>query len=210
MLHYWRCYSVIALLFGLSFTVVAQEVRVAVASNFYHTLAAIIQPFEQKTGIKVKLSAGSSGLLYAQIVRGAPFDLFFSADQQRPQLLEEQLLAISRKTYVYGRLALWTPQPKLASSSLSSDNLLAKERFLANTQQPLVMANPRLAPYGKAAEQTLASLAIPLNNQGKRILANNISQAYQFIDSGNANAGFVAYSLLIAQHNKTKQEQKKE
>lgn len=165
---------------------IAKELRVAVASNFHHALTLLSRQFEQETGIKVKLSSGASGLLYAQVVRGAPFDLFFSADVERPELLESQGLTTNRNTYVYGRIALWSPQSKA----------IVGQSFLTNFDQRLAIANPRLAPYGKAAEQTLAYLKLSTKFNSTLILGNNINQTFQFVDSGNVLAGFVAYSLL--------------
>ena len=184
----------------MSLAISAQEIRVAVASNFYHALTTFAQQFEQETGINVKLSSGSSGLLYAQIVRGAPFDLFFSADQQRPTLLEKKELTSARKTYVYGRLALFSPADNRSSQDLTKTApATVTQSFLKDYQLPLVIANPRLAPYGKAAQQTLEFLEVNQHASHQYILANNVNQAYQFIHSGNAKAGFVAYSLLKAQ-----------
>lgn len=173
----------------------AQELNVAVASNFYHALSIISHQFEQETGITVKLSSGASGLLYAQVVRGAPFDLFFSADIERPELLEQKGLTSARNTYVYGRLALWVPKISFHNNSFEYKRVV-DEAFLTDFEQRLAIANPRLAPYGKAAEQTLEHLGLSQRFSSKLILGNNINQTYQFIDSGNVLAGFVAYSLL--------------
>ncbi|XQW86456.1 molybdate ABC transporter substrate-binding protein [Thalassotalea piscium] len=170
----------------------AQTLNVAVASNFYHALVQLAPQFEQQTGIKVKISSGASGLLYAQILHGAPFDLFFSADEERPRLLEQKGLTSERKTYVHGQLALWAPQQKTTIN----------KTFLSKYNQQLAIANPRLAPYGKAAEQTLDYLGLHQQFSTKLILGNNINQTYQFIDSGNAKAGFVAYALLLTKPKK--------
>ncbi|GHE98450.1 molybdate-binding periplasmic protein ModA [Thalassotalea profundi] len=183
-------------------TVLSQELTVAVASNFYHALSVISQKFEQETGTKVRLSSGASGLLYAQIIRGAPFDLFFSADVERPKLLEQKGLTSVRENYVYGRLALWAPQQALSKQKQLKHQSIVNEHFLATYEQRLAIANPRLAPYGKAAKQTLAYMGLSEKFNAKSttnfVLGNNINQTYQFIDSGNAKAGFVAYSLLKA------------
>lgn len=190
------CFSLILLVWLMPRSLFAQELNVAVASNFYHALSIISRQFEQETGVTVKLSSGASGLLYAQVIRGAPFDLFFSADIERPKLLEQKGLTSKRETYVYGRLALWVPKKKPTKSNAFELKRVVNESFLMGFEQRLAIANPRLAPYGKAAEQTIKHLGLSKKFNGKLILGNNINQTYQFIDSGNALAGFVAYSLL--------------
>lgn len=190
------CFSLILLVWLMPRSLFAQELNVAVASNFYHALSIISRQFEQETGVTVKLSSGASGLLYAQVIRGAPFDLFFSADIERPKLLEQKGLISKRETYVYGRLALWVPKKKPTKSNAFELKRVVNESFLMGFEQRLAIANPRLAPYGKAAKQTIEHLGLSNKFDEKLILGNNINQTYQFIDSGNALAGFVAYSLL--------------
>lgn len=163
----------------------AAELRVAVAANFRHALADVAIDYQQLTGVKVQLSSGATGALYTQILHGAPYDLFFAADAERPQLLEENGRAQigSRVTYATGLLAFWSP----------SQN--ANEQLLQQWSQRLSIANPRTAPYGVAAEQALARINAttpPL------VRGSNILQAYQYVQSGNAKAGLVAISHLKA------------
>lgn len=163
------------------------SLKVAVASNFKVTLSTIVKLYEQQSGQKVLISSGSTGTLYNQIKHGAPFDLFLSADQERAQLIEESTLGISgsRFTYARGKLAFWSP---------SSDTQVSK-RSLAEYKGRIAIANPKLAPYGLAAQQFLKN--VKLWNKFSYIKGNNIAQVYQFIDTGNIGAGFVAYSLLL-------------
>ena len=174
----------------------ADELRVAVASNFYSTIKVIAEQFELKTTNssgqqhKVILIPGSSGKHYAQIINGAPFDIFFSADTERARLLEqsERTESGTRFTYALGKLILWSPMDNYVD--LKGEVLKSKDfRYLA-------IANPKLAPYGKAAEEVLKSLNI-WSGLGERLVrGENIAQTFQFVSSGNAKLGFVAYSQI--------------
>lgn len=168
----------------------AAELRVAVASNFTRTMTSLIQQFEAKTGQKVKLVFGSTGKHYAQIRNGAPFDAFFAADIKRPKLLEEEGITVpgSRFTYAIGKLMLWSPEVDVVDSS---GKVLEQGGF-----RYLAIANPKLAPYGRAAREVLQSRGLWEGMKGKIVRGENISQSYQFVNSGNAELGFVAYSQL--------------
>lgn len=159
----------------------AQELKVAVASNFYHSLYQLIKQSELAN--KVVLSSGSSGLLYAQIKKGAPFDVFLSADSHRPQLLAQQGFAFSPQTYAIGELVLWP-----AVSNVQSE--------LANLKGKLAVANPKLAPYGEAAVATLHYLGLEKKLQSQLVKANNVNQAFQFVDSGNAQLAILSKAQL--------------
>lgn len=174
----------------------ADDVLVAVASNFTQPLKALAHDFEQHTGHRVRIASASSGKLYAQIRHGAPFDVFLSADQHKPQQLEQHQLTVpgSRFTYAIGQLLLWTTRPD--SQPLE---LLQSGRY-----QTLAIANPRLAPYGRAAQQTLTALQHASQQKPqqpvtspvspRRVTGENINQTWQFVASGNADLGFVAAS----------------
>jgi molybdate transport system substrate-binding protein len=167
-----------------------RAITVAVASNFAEAAGQVADAFEREHGSSVVLSVGSTGKHYAQIVRGAPFDAFLAADARRPELLEAEGHAVagSRFTYAIGKLALWSPQPALVDADgqvLSSDRF----RFVA-------LANPRLAPYGEAAEQVLRARGLWKALEQRRVLGSNISQAFHFVNSGNAELGFVALSQV--------------
>jgi len=166
-----------------------QIVTVAVASNFKPTAARIADRFREETGHAVRLSSGSTGKLYAQIVNGAPFDVFLAADAERPALLERQGLALdgSRFTYAVGRLVIY--------SRTATDCLAA----LRNPDGGHVaIANPQTAPYGLAAQQYLARSGLLDQVAARLVYGENIAQAWQFAHTGNAVVGIVARAQLRA------------
>jgi len=170
----------------------ADTLTVAVAANFAETLESIVAGFEQAHPHSVVLVRGSSGRHYAQIVNGAPFDLFFSADSVRvQQLVVDQLVSPGQTmTYAIGQLVLWSP-----ASEPGTDIALQLQgaRF-----KRLSMANPRLAPYGQAALEVLQGLDLTGVIKTQQIVRGvNVAQAYQFIATGNAELGFVALSQVV-------------
>jgi molybdate transport system substrate-binding protein len=168
----------------------ADDIRVAVASNFAGAMQALAEAFEASSEHQVSLSFGSTGKHYAQIINGAPFDAFFAADTARPDLLEGQGLAVpgSRFTYAIGKLVLWSPQSDLVDPEGKVIEI-ADFRYLA-------IANPRFAPYGRAAEEVLRARGLWARVEKRLVRGENISQAYQFVASGNADLGFIAYSQI--------------
>ncbi len=168
----------------------ADQLHIAVASNFTHAIKSLAKNFEEKTGHKVVLSFGSTGKLYAQIIHGAPYDVFFAADSERPVLLEKngQALPGSRFTYATGKLVLWSPQQQLVDTE---GKILNRQDF-----RHLAIANPDLAPYGKAARQILQHEGLWPTLQTRLVRGENIGQAYQFVKSGNAELGFVALAQV--------------
>ena len=170
----------------------AETIRVAVASNFGPAMRVLAERFEADTGHRLRLSFGSTGKHYAQIRNGAPFDLFLAADTRRPELLEAQGLAVpgSRFTYVLGQLVLWSPQPGLVD---------ARGEVLHGTGfGRLAIANPKLAPYGAAAQEVLTSLGLWDALQPRLVFGENVGQTLQFVVSGGAELGFVARSQITA------------
>ena len=167
----------------------AGEVRVAVAANFAIPFAAIAKAYTKATGNAVVVSIGSTGKLYAQIVNGAPFALFLAADTVRPNKLVAEGLAIagSERTYAIGRLALWSPHADVSHGA---------ESLRAAGIQHIAIANPKTAPYGTAAMQALGRLGLAGALAPKLVRAENIAQAFEYVASGNAEAGFVAASQL--------------
>ncbi|MBV1880440.1 MAG: molybdate ABC transporter substrate-binding protein [Pseudomonadales bacterium] len=165
-------------------------ISVAVASNFTVPMKLIVQNFKKKTRLKVKLSFSSSGKLYAQIRNHAPYHLFLSADTTKPIALEEQFLTVkaSRFTYAIGTLALWSPNPEFKIDDLATFHNL-KNNYIA-------IANPKIAPYGAAAVQVLKSLKLYDALNPKLIRADNVAQAFQFVSTHSAFAGFVSLSQL--------------
>ena len=168
----------------------AEEIRVAVASNFIGAAKSIAEQFQARTDHIVTLISGSTGKHYAQIRNGAPFDVFFAADARRPELLEQEGLALpgSRFTYAVGRLVLWSPLEGLVDPE---GEVLGEGDF-----RHLAIANPKLAPYGKAAWEVLQARGLWRGLQGRVVRGENIGQTFQFVVSGNAELGFVALSQL--------------
>lgn len=167
----------------------AGETNVAVAANFTDAAKEIATAFKAKTGHDAILSFGSSGQLYTQITQEAPFQIMLSADAERPQKLVEDGLGVpeSRFTYAIGKLVLW---------SKSADIVKGEETLKAGGFTKLSIANPTAAPYGAAAIETLKALGIYDTVQPKIVQGNSIAQAFQFIDSANAELGFIALSQL--------------
>jgi molybdate transport system substrate-binding protein len=168
----------------------ADEIRIAVASNFAGAIEQLAERFQTKTGHKVTLAFGSTGKHYAQIKNGAPFDAFFAADVERPELLEREGVALpgTRFTYAVGKLVLWSPQQAYVDTA---GKVLGQGDF-----RHLALASPKLAPYGKAAQQVLLALGLWDSLQGRTVRGENIGQTFQFVKSGNAELGFVAYSQI--------------
>lgn len=171
-------------------TVKAAEVKVAVAANFSAPMKVIAEQFERDTGHKAILSLGATGQLYAQIRNGAPFEIFLSADDETPLKLEKDGLAVigTRFTYAIGKLVLWSKNPQLVDNK--------GEVLKTNSFEKIALANPKLAPYGAAAMQTLQKIGLASSLAPKIVEGSNISQTYQFVASGNAALGFVALSQV--------------
>lgn len=178
----------------------AGEVTVAVAANAAEAIEALAADFEQRTGHRVTVTVGSTGKLYAQILHGAPFDVFLAADQERPRLLVEQQLAIagSRITYAVGRLALWSRQSGAVKAGVA---VLREGAF-----RRLAIANPDLAPYGAAARKTLRELGLWESLRSKIVLGENVGQSFAMTASGNAELGLVALSSVLSAGNSYSQE----
>ena len=162
-----------------------EPLRVAVAANFKPVLEQLIND----SSIAIKLSSGSTGALYAQIKYGAPYDIFFAADDIRPEKLESSNLTRIRKTYAYGRLVLWIPEKKLHTASTPG------ETTLTEFSGPIAIANPLHAPYGRAAKELLSHFE---TNNAKPVFGLSVAQAFTFVRTGNAPAGLVGLSQVIA------------
>jgi molybdate transport system substrate-binding protein len=171
----------------------AADVLVAVAANFTEPVKEIAARFAAATGDQAVLTFGSSGQLYAQISHGAPFQVFLSADAERPQKAEQDGLAVagSRFTYATGRLVLYSATPGLADGGGA---VLAKGAF-----NKLAIADPAAAPYGLAAVQTMTALGVYGPLKAKIVQGASITQAFQFVQTGAAELGFVALSQVIDQ-----------
>src|SRR5580658_4567730 len=173
----------------------AQEITVAAAADMSAALPQLVDAYTKKTGQAVKLSFGSSGNLTNQIRNGAPFDVFFSADEEYPQQLIAEGL-VSKETlyrYAVGRLVLWVP-----SDSPLDLSKLGMSALLDPSVKKISIANPATAPYGRAAAAALRHFGIYDQVSSRLVLGENVSQAAQFVESGNAQAGLVALSHALA------------
>ncbi len=169
---------------------IAADINVAVAANFTEPAKEIAALFERRTGNKVVFSFGASGQFYTQITQDAPFQVFLSADQERPEKAVSEGFAVpgTRFTYAVGKLVLWSRDPNLVKGeSTLKDGTFTK----------IAIANPVAAPYGTAAIETMKALHVYETLQPKIVQGNSIAQTFQFIDTGNAELGFVALSQVI-------------
>jgi len=168
-----------------------QPLRIAVASNFTPALKKLLVDFHQRTNINTQIISGATGAMFIQIQHGAPFDIFLAADSLRPLQLEQKDLVIanSRKTYAQGQLALF--------SESSTAQLHDLNKGLNNTEQRLAIANPDIAPYGKAAKQTLEYLGLWEQYKHKIVVGININQTFAQVRTKAVNNGLVANSQLI-------------
>jgi molybdate transport system substrate-binding protein len=173
----------------------AQEITVAAAADMSAALPELVSAYTKKTGKTVKLSFGASGNLNNQIRNGAPFDVFLSADEQYPQQLIAEGLASKDTLYRYavGRLVLWVPR----DSQLNLDEL-GISALLEPSVKKISIANPATAPYGRAAEAALRHFQIYDQVSSRLVLGESVSQAAQFVESGNAQAGLIALSHALA------------
>jgi molybdate transport system substrate-binding protein len=178
--------------FAASVSAVAADVPVAVAANFAGPIEAIAKAFEAESGHKLVVSTGATGKFYAQIRSAAPFEVLLSADQQTPVKLVDEGLAVgtSRFTYAIGRLVLWSTKPGFVDDQGA---VLSRGGF-----ERLAIADPALAPYGAAAVDVLKARGVYDKLKPKLVIGASIAQAQQFVDSGNAELGFVALSQVMA------------
>jgi molybdate transport system substrate-binding protein len=172
--------------------VVAQQITVAAAADLNYALTDLARQFESDTGTKVVLSFGSSGNLFSQIQNGAPFDAFFSADEDYPKKLAAAGMVDSAtvKTYAIGHLVLWVPDRSLLDPEKLRMKLLTQEGITK-----IAIANPQHAPYGRAAMAALEHYGLKDKIAKKLVFGESVSQAAQFVQSGNAQAGLIAMSL---------------
>ena len=169
----------------------AADVNVAVAANFTEPAKEIAPAFERKTGHEAVLSFGSTGQFYTQITQDAPFQVFLSADEATAEEARSRTasaVADSRFTYAIGKLVLWSKTPDL----VKGEETLKDGKF-----NKIAIANPTTAPYGAAAVEAMKALGVYDTLQPKIVQGNNIAQAFQFVDTGNAELGFVALSQVV-------------
>ncbi len=167
----------------------AEEITVAVAANFVGASEEICARFEQETGHRVVTVAGSTGQLYAQVENGAPFDVFLAADRETPARVVAAGLGKDPFNYARGALVLWSKRPGYVDAK---GQVLARGAFAH-----LALANPELAPYGRAARQVLFHLRLFDKLKARFVLGENIAQTHQFVETENAELGFVALSQIL-------------
>lgn len=189
--------AIIAVVIGGMRPIPAQagEITIAAASDLNFAFKEIVANFEKQTGDTVKLTLGSSGNFYAQIANGAPFDLFFSADIAYPRKLGQAGLVEPGSLYMYavGRIVVWVP--KRSSIDVGS---LGIKALLHPSVKKIAIANPKHAPYGRAAVAVMEHFQVYDSVKGKLVLGENVSQAAQFVQTGGADIGIIALSLAVA------------
>ena len=172
----------------LTFVIPSQgndSLNIAVASNFNSTLKKISFQYEKKKRFKINIISGSSGVLFAQIINGAPYDVFFSADRDRPEKLDSKGLTRARGTYAYGRVVFWERDEH------------AQEKYLSQSNRKLALARPEFAPYGKAAIEILEKYNHGLTNL---VYGLNVNQVFAYIETGSVNAGFISLSQALSKN----------
>ena len=187
--HVFHVLAGLALAVGASPPALAAATNVAVAANFTEAAQEIARAFKDRTGHEAVLSFGSTGQLYTQITQGAPFEVLLAADVARPAKALEEGFAVpgSRFTYAIGKLVLWSKDPDL----VQGEGTLKRGEFTK-----IAIANPTTAPYGAAAVQAMQALGVYDQLDPKIVQGNNISQTFQFVETGNAELGFVALSQV--------------
>lgn len=178
-----------ALLSGSALPALAESVNVAVAANFTAVAEELAEKFEAESGHEVELSFGATGQLYTQITQAAPFGVFLAADSERPELAISEGFGVEGSFFVYaeGRLVLYGPGRDVADGKATLEGDFTK----------LALADPEAAPYGKAAVETMTALGVYDAVEPKIVWGENVSQTLQFIESGNAELGFVAASQVL-------------
>lgn len=178
-----------ALALGTTFSAHADQTNVAVAANFTDAANEIAKVFKEKTGHEAILSFGSTGQLYTQITQEAPFQVFLAADDERPAKAIEEGFAVpeSQFTYAIGTLVLWSQDPDLVQG---------KETLKSGDFTKIAIANPEAAPYGAAAVQTMKAIGVYDQLEPKLVQGNDINQTLQFVETGNAELGFIALAQV--------------
>jgi molybdate transport system substrate-binding protein len=181
--------------FLFSFNVGAQTLRIAAASDLQFVMPDLAAQYEKQTGVKLAITYGSSGNFFAQIQNGAPFDLFFSADSTYPRKLADAGFADANSLVIYARglLVIWLPPDSPLELTAEGFRTLLDPRI-----QKIAVANPSHAPYGRAAIAALRNVGLYNQLKPKLVLGENVSQAAQFVQSGNAQAGLIALSLALS------------
>ena len=172
-------------------------IRVAVAANFQRPMKELAAMFQKRTVVRIEASYASTGTLYAQIINGAPYDLFLAADTKRPRLLFEKGLALRPVTYAKGKVVLWTRQKRLCRAYTSW-----KHAIKAGDLSRIAIANPETAPYGLAAQKALEAQGLWSTMAQRFLYAQSVSQSFQFAQKGGADAAFTSLSFALSPKSK--------
>lgn len=169
----------------------SERLSIAVATNFVPVMQRLVAEHETISGVSARITSGSTGKLVAQVLLGAPHDVFFSADQKRVSTLiaEDVAAADSRFTYAIGRLVYWVPSNDFRDLTLVN-------AFSTSAPSTVALANPKLAPYGAAANRTLSKLLKGNRTRPKLVTAENVGQVFAIVATENSPAGFVAFSSV--------------
>jgi len=189
-----------ATLLALPVPLSAATATVAVAANFKATLITLTAAFERQSPHRLRLVSSSTGVLYNQILHGAPFDLLLAADSEHPLLLERNKIGVegSRFSYAGGTLALvFATQPVTTKASADRAEQTFIEK-LSGSSGKIALANPALAPYGLASRQVLEYLGLSQSLQSRLVMGSNVAQSHQFVATGNSTLGFVALAQAVA------------
>lgn len=187
-----RLFSLVALLCLFAGTAHAGSVNIACAANFTSPMKELAALYEKCTGTAVKCTFGSTGMLYGQITKGAPYDLFFAADEKRPALLFKDGRSEQPKLYAKGKVVLWTGKKELASFS-------DWKSAVASLQAKVVgIANPKTAPYGLMAEEAMAANGLTATVKPKLVFGKNVGMTFQYAYSGSADMAFIALSQALS------------
>jgi molybdate transport system substrate-binding protein len=191
MKNFRATFVLLAALLAVSCPAHADKILIAVAANFTVPIQKIAAAFEKDTGHRISTSYGSTGMFYAQIKHGAPFDVLLAADEETPARLvkENAAMAGSQFTYAVGKLVLWSAKPGVVDGAGA---VLKQGSF-----RHIALANPQLAPYGAAAVEVMKAMGVYDALQAKFVNGENIGQAYKFVATGNALLGFVALSHVL-------------
>jgi molybdate transport system substrate-binding protein len=171
-----------------------KEIRVAVATNFIRTADELSDHFAKESDIAVIRSSGATGMLYSQMVNGAPYDLFLAADEERPELLHQQGLCEEPFTYASGRVVMWSGRKDL------SDAENWQQVIVRSDISRIAMANPETAPYGEAAMQAIKKAGLKQELRKHLVYGQNVGQSFQYGQQGAADLAFVAQSFALSEH----------
>ncbi len=184
-----KCLILFFLLFpSLLLAKTSPSLRVAVAANFINAMETIVPAFSAKHGVNIQPVFGSSGKLYAQVKSGAPYDLFLSAEHNRPQLLHEAGICEKPFSYASGEVVLWSWDTEITDNNW--------QEVLLTTKEKVAIANPETAPYGTKGIEAIQQAGLTDTVRSRFVYGQSVGQAFVFVQTGNTQLGFVALRIL--------------